>query len=137
MSAEKVVQDHFSLILNEPAGKIAQVVVRYSVNLIVNVCQGLIARDEGDPNSFGRLGPMRVRTLTESSTKCVQSFVSLPATSLTRLAAQILQAFHHPYYNVGRSRIQEDMFREMEQWFSNAEDPQNILESLTKVSLED
>ena len=30
-------KDHFSLILNEPAGKIAQVVVRYSVNLIVGV----------------------------------------------------------------------------------------------------
>lgn len=28
-------QDHFGLILNEPAGKIAQVVVENSVNLIV------------------------------------------------------------------------------------------------------
>jgi hypothetical protein len=29
------VQDHFALILNEPAGKIAQVVVENSVNLVV------------------------------------------------------------------------------------------------------
>lgn len=28
-------QDHFGLILNEPAGKIAQVLVEHSVNLIV------------------------------------------------------------------------------------------------------
>lgn len=31
------VQDHFGLILNEPAGKIAQVLVRHSVNIIVQV----------------------------------------------------------------------------------------------------
>jgi len=30
-------KDHFGLILNEPAGKIAQVVVMNSVNHIVNV----------------------------------------------------------------------------------------------------
>ena len=28
-------KDHFGLILNEPAGKIAQVIVEYAVNLIV------------------------------------------------------------------------------------------------------
>lgn len=28
-------QDHFALILNEPAGQIAQVVVEYAVNLVV------------------------------------------------------------------------------------------------------
>lgn len=31
-------KDHFGLILNEPAGKTALVVVRYSVKLIVDVC---------------------------------------------------------------------------------------------------
>lgn len=31
------IQDHFGLILNEPAGKIAQVVVEHTVNLIVQV----------------------------------------------------------------------------------------------------
>lgn len=29
------IQDHFGIILNEPAGKVAKVVVEYSVNLIV------------------------------------------------------------------------------------------------------
>ena len=33
----KAIQDHFGLILNEPAGKIAQRIVEYSVNLIVQV----------------------------------------------------------------------------------------------------
>jgi hypothetical protein len=33
----KLLQDHFALILNEPAGKTALVVVRYAVGLIVNV----------------------------------------------------------------------------------------------------
>lgn len=31
-------QDHFALILNEPAGKIALVVVQHSVKLLVDVC---------------------------------------------------------------------------------------------------
>ena len=30
-------QDHFGIILNEPAGKVAKVVVEHSVNLIVEV----------------------------------------------------------------------------------------------------
>lgn len=30
-------QDHFALVLNEPAGRVAQVVVQYSVKLIVEV----------------------------------------------------------------------------------------------------
>jgi hypothetical protein len=34
-SLKNYFQDHFGLILNEPAGKIAQVVVEHSVNLIV------------------------------------------------------------------------------------------------------
>jgi hypothetical protein len=33
----KDIQDHFALILNEPAGKVAQVVDEYAVNLIVRV----------------------------------------------------------------------------------------------------
>ena len=31
------IQDHFGIILNEPAGKVAKVVVECSVNLIVEV----------------------------------------------------------------------------------------------------
>ena len=31
-------QDHFGIILNEPAGKVAKVVVEHSVGLIVEVC---------------------------------------------------------------------------------------------------
>ena len=36
-SAHHYPQDHFGLILNEPAGKIAQLVVEHSVNIIVEV----------------------------------------------------------------------------------------------------
>ncbi|KAK7686586.1 hypothetical protein QCA50_010186 [Cerrena zonata] len=39
-------KDHFALILNEPAGKIAQIVVQYSVNLIVEAWFD----DNSDPN---------------------------------------------------------------------------------------
>lgn len=38
-------KDHFGLILNEPAGKIAQVVVVHSVELIVQAWS-----DDSDPN---------------------------------------------------------------------------------------
>lgn len=31
-------QDHFGIILNEPAGKVAKVVVEHAVKLIVEVC---------------------------------------------------------------------------------------------------
>ncbi len=30
-----IVQDHFALILNQPAGELAQIVVEYTVNLVV------------------------------------------------------------------------------------------------------
>jgi ribosomal protein S5 len=32
-------QDHFGIILNEPAGKVAKAVVEHSVKLIVEVCR--------------------------------------------------------------------------------------------------
>lgn len=40
-----MIQDHFALILNEPAGLIAKVVVEYAVNLIVPAWS-----DDSDPN---------------------------------------------------------------------------------------
>ena len=48
---------------------------------------------------------------------------------------QILEAFHHPYFNTGRSRIQEEMFEEMKRWISSMEqeESERIIESLTKV----
>jgi hypothetical protein len=47
----------------------------------------------------------------------------------------ILEAFHHPYYNVGRSQIQNVMFETMERWFNDMSDEERevTLESLTKV----
>lgn len=39
--AQEKNQDHFGLILNEPAGKIAQVVIQHAVNLIVQVSRHL------------------------------------------------------------------------------------------------
>ena len=48
---------------------------------------------------------------------------------------QILEAFHHPYYNTGRSRIQQEMFDEMEKWFNGlgAEGGERVIDALTKV----
>ncbi|KAI0068034.1 Het-C-domain-containing protein [Artomyces pyxidatus] len=91
-------KDHFGLILNEPAGKIAQVVVQYATRLIVNAWF-----DNADPD---------------------------------QVITQILEAFHHPYYNVGRSQIQNAMFEAMERWFSElGEEQETIMQCLTKESV--
>ncbi|KAI0815377.1 heterokaryon incompatibility protein Het-C-domain-containing protein [Irpex lacteus] len=54
-----------------------------------------------------------------------------------RVIDQILEAFHHPYYNTGRSRIQQDMFNEMERWFRDLDqdDAERTLQALTKESV--
>ncbi|KAL4251519.1 von Willebrand factor A domain-containing protein 7 [Abortiporus biennis] len=93
-------KDHFALILNEPAGKIAQLVVQYSVKLIVDAW----FNDNVDPD---------------------------------QVINQILEAFHHPYYATGRSRIQQEMFEEMEKWIGalGPEESQQILQALTKDSV--
>ncbi|KII94013.1 hypothetical protein PLICRDRAFT_412726 [Plicaturopsis crispa FD-325 SS-3] len=94
-------KDHFALILNEPAGKIAQLVVENSVDLIVK-------------SWFDNSNPDDVIT-------------------------EILEAFHHPYYATGRSRIQNNMFEGMEKWLGalGPSESQEILESLTKQSVRD
>ncbi|KAI9462276.1 heterokaryon incompatibility protein Het-C-domain-containing protein [Lactarius psammicola] len=92
------VQDHFALILNEPAGKIAQVVVQYTVKLVVNAW------------SDNRSNPDRV-------------------------IDQVLEAFHHPYFNTGRSNIQNEMFRALERWVNDLEDREQTLEALTKENV--
>ncbi|KAF8273017.1 Het-C-domain-containing protein [Lactarius quietus] len=91
-------KDHFALILNEPAGKIAQVVVQYTVKLIV------------DAWFDTRSNPDRV-------------------------IDQVLEAFHHPYFNTGRSNIQNEMFRALERWVNDLEDREQTIEALTKESV--
>lgn len=92
-------KDHFSLILNEPAGKIAQVVVENSVNLIVQAW-------------FNDEHPRRV-------------------------IDEILEAFHHPYYATGRSRIQNAMMDQMQRWFGGLGESEGseIIQALTKESV--
>ncbi|KAL0580689.1 hypothetical protein V5O48_001330 [Marasmius crinis-equi] len=72
-------KDHFNLILNEPAGKIAKIVVTHAVQLIVPAWS-----DDSDPD---------------------------------QIINSILEAFHHPYYADGNSRIQHEMFEELQKWF--------------------
>ncbi|KAH9081787.1 Het-C-domain-containing protein [Lactarius deliciosus] len=91
-------KDHFALILNEPAGKIAQVVVQYAVKLIVKAW------------SDNRSNPDRV-------------------------IDQVLEAFHHPYFNTGRSNIQNEMFGALERWVNDLEDREQTLEALTKENV--
>ncbi|EKM61451.1 uncharacterized protein PHACADRAFT_248072 [Phanerochaete carnosa HHB-10118-sp] len=93
-------KDHFALILNEPAGKTALVVVRCAVKLIVDAWYN----HEETPD---------------------------------RVIDRILEAFHHPYFNVGRSRIQQEMFEEMERWIGALEpdESERILEALSKESV--
>ncbi|KLO15072.1 Het-C-domain-containing protein, partial [Schizopora paradoxa] len=91
-------KDHFGLILNEPAGKIAQVVVCHTVNLIVQAWSNN-ERPDGVINN-------------------------------------ILEAFHHPYFNVGRSQIQNAMMEEMQRWFGGlGEEGRQVLDALTKDSV--
>ena len=46
----------------------------------------------------------------------------------------MLEAFHHPYFNVGRSSIQDEMFRAMGHWVNDLEDREHVIGALTKVS---
>ncbi|KIM47583.1 hypothetical protein M413DRAFT_203701 [Hebeloma cylindrosporum] len=91
-------KDHFGLILNEPAGKIAQIIVENSVNLIVRAWS-----DNSNPDD---------------------------------VITQVLEAFHHPYYNTGRSEIQNKMFDHMQRWIGSlGSEAQEIIRSLTKESV--
>ncbi|KAL5534058.1 hypothetical protein ACEPAG_518 [Sanghuangporus baumii] len=92
-------KDHFSLILNEPAGKIAQVVVENTVNLIVQTWS-----DDENPD---------------------------------RAIDEILEAFHHPYYDTGNSQVQNAMMDQMQRWFGGlgGTEGQEILQALTKESV--
>ncbi|EIN14403.1 Het-C-domain-containing protein [Punctularia strigosozonata HHB-11173 SS5] len=90
-------KDHFALILNEPAGRVAMVVVEHTVNLIVKAWF-----DGGQDEDH--------------------------------VIDEILEAFHHPYYNIGNSRIQHDMFQTFDKWFGSlgSEDSAKVLDGLTK-----
>ncbi|KAL0066565.1 hypothetical protein AAF712_006368 [Marasmius tenuissimus] len=92
-------KDHFNLILNEPAGKIAKVVVTHSVGLIVQAWG-----NDSDPN---------------------------------QVINNILEAFHHPYYADGNSRIQHEMFEELQKWFGalGPDAGEQTIQALTKDSV--
>ncbi|KAI1794001.1 Het-C-domain-containing protein [Ganoderma leucocontextum] len=90
-------KDHFALILNEPAGKIAQVVVQNTVRLLV-------------PAWFDNSNPDQV-------------------------IDQILEAFHHPWYASGRSRIQEEMFQTLQNWVTSLENVGETIQALSKESV--
>lgn len=47
---------------------------------------------------------------------------------------EILEAFHHPWYANGRSRIQEDMFQALRTWVDGLENTDETIQALTKVS---
>ncbi|KAI9057063.1 Het-C-domain-containing protein [Trametes sanguinea] len=91
-------KDHFALILNEPAGKIALVVVQYSVGLLVDAW----FNDNVNPD---------------------------------QVIDQILEAFHHPWYATGRSRIQQQMFQTMQEWVNSLENVEETMQALTKESV--
>ncbi|KAJ7201281.1 Het-C-domain-containing protein [Mycena pura] len=92
-------KDHFGLILNEPAGKIAMLVVEHTVKIIVQAWS-----DGSDPN---------------------------------RALDAILEAFHHPYYATGQSRIQSVMFEELNRWLSGLDQDiaRETLNALSKESV--
>ncbi|CAE7126780.1 unnamed protein product [Rhizoctonia solani] len=93
-------KDHFGLILNEPAGKIAMVVVRHTVELIVEAWY--------DHN------------------KDVGATIN-----------QVMEAFHHPYYASGSSRVQNEMYEELTRWFGGLgeSEGQQTIQLLTKESV--
>ncbi|KAI0756549.1 heterokaryon incompatibility protein Het-C-domain-containing protein [Daedaleopsis nitida] len=90
-------KDHFALILNEPAGKIAQVVVQYTVKILVQ-------------SWFGD-------------------------NDIDRAIDEILEAFHHPWYANGNSRIQGEMFQTMKAWVDGLENIDETIQALTKESV--
>ncbi|RDX51974.1 Het-C-domain-containing protein [Lentinus brumalis] len=90
-------KDHFALILNEPAGKIALVVVQHSVKLLVQAWS-----DNSDAD---------------------------------RVIDEILEAFHHPYYATGRSRIQQEMFQALQNWVTSLENVDETIQALSKESV--
>jgi Heterokaryon incompatibility protein Het-C len=49
---------------------------------------------------------------------------------------KILEAFHHPYYATGRSKIQREMYDTMERWFNGlGGEADETLRALTKVRI--
>ena len=46
----------------------------------------------------------------------------------------MLEAFHHPYFNVGRSGIQDEMFRALGRWVNDLEDREQVIGALSEVS---
>ncbi|RPD82107.1 heterokaryon incompatibility Het-C [Lentinus tigrinus ALCF2SS1-7] len=106
-------KDHFALILNEPAGKIALVVVQYSVKLLVQV------RSQDAVSSTKRL-TVNIQAWSDNSDP-------------DRVIDEILEAFHHPWYATGRSRIQEEMFQALQNWVTSLENADETMAALTKV----
>ncbi|BGP16034.1 hypothetical protein JCM10213v2_004028 [Rhodosporidiobolus nylandii] len=90
-------KDHFALILNEPAGQIAVLILEHAVKLIVKAWED---------NSIDPRG----------------------------VAANILTAFHHPYFYDDSSEIQRQMGAYLKSWIDgqSAQDKRIILERLTK-----
>jgi hypothetical protein len=108
-------KDHFDNVLNEPAGKVAEVVVEHTVNLVVAAWS--------DPNvDIGW-------TLNEVC--MIPGDESLRADSIL----QITQAFHHPFYVDSRSQVQRNMEMAIMKWFEDLRpnDASEILRRLTKV----
>ncbi|CUA69646.1 hypothetical protein RSOLAG22IIIB_04023 [Rhizoctonia solani] len=93
-------KDHFGLILNEPAGKIAMVVVKHTVELVVEAWYDH-NRDVG-------------ATIN-----------------------QVMEAFHHPHYASGSSRVQNEMYDELTRWFGSLgeSEGQQTIQLLTKESV--
>lgn len=92
-------KDHFGLILNEPAGKIALVVVKHTVELIVEAWY--------DHNK-----------------------------DVGQTINQVMEAFHHPYYATGSSRVQNEMAQELSNWFNGlGSEGSQTLQLLTKESV--
>ncbi|QRW24652.1 heterokaryon incompatibility protein Het-C protein [Rhizoctonia solani] len=94
-------KDHFGLI-NEPAGKIAMIVVKHTVELVVEAWY--------DHN------------------KDIGATIN-----------QVLEAFHHPHYASGNSRVQNEMYEELTRWFGSLgeSEGQQTIQLLTKESVRD
>jgi len=97
------------------AGKVAQIVVQHSVNVVVQAWSD----DRANPDQVIDQVTRDLRNLPLRVSSCLD---------------QVLEAFHHPYFNVGRSRIQGEMFRGLECWVNELQDREGTIGCLTKVS---
>ncbi|KAG2154191.1 Het-C-domain-containing protein [Suillus bovinus] len=109
-------KDHFNLILNEPAGNIAKIILKHTVNLITK------AWDDSSLNA---------KQITDEALQCLY----VPFLSFSRHRQTIIRSFH-PDFHQSSSVVQREMLEYMRSWVQSLGHNQHaILARLTKEAV--